>query len=55
MVMTAPRLRRDITVVLALKLALFSAVYLMFFRGDERPAVDAQLAARHLLSPEVPR
>ena len=52
--MTALRLRRDITVVLVLKLALLSAIYLTFFRGDQRPAVDAQLAARHLLS-EAPQ
>ena len=55
MAMTGPRLGRDITVVLVLKLALLSALYLMFFRGDERPAVDARLVARHLLSPDVPR
>jgi hypothetical protein len=55
MAMTAPRLGRDITVVLVLKVALLSALYLMFFRSDERPTVDARLAARHLLSPDVPR
>ena len=55
MVMTGPRLRRDITVVLVLKLTLLSAIYLAFFRADERAAVDAQLAARHLLSPEAPQ
>jgi len=55
MVMTPPRLRRDITVVLVLKLVLLTALYLMFFRGDQRPAIDAQLAARHLLSSEAPR
>lgn len=53
--MTAPRLRRDITAVLMLKLALLSALYFGFFRGDERPPIDAQSVARHLLSPEVPR
>jgi hypothetical protein len=55
MVMTASRLRRDIAVVLVLKLALLAALYLMFFRGDERPAIDAQIAARHLLSSEASR
>src|SRR5205809_5745825 len=44
MVMMAARLRRDIAIVLVLKLALLTALYLMFFRGDQRPAVDAQLA-----------
>jgi hypothetical protein len=55
MVMTATRLPRDITLALVLKLALLSALYLMFFRGDERPTIDARLAAGHILSPEVPR
>jgi len=54
MVMTAPHLRRDITAVLVLKLLLLSALYFMFFRGDQRPVIDAQLAARHLLSSEAP-
>jgi hypothetical protein len=54
-IMTAPRLQRDITAVLALKLVLLTALYLMFFRGDERPAIDAQRAAQHLLSSEAPR
>jgi hypothetical protein len=53
--MTASRLRRDITTVLVLKLVLLSALYLLFFRGDQRPAIDAQVAARHLLSTEAPR
>jgi len=53
--MMAGRLRRDITVVLVLKLALLTALYLMFFRGDQRPVVDAQQAAWHLLSSEAPR
>jgi len=51
----ALRLRRDITTVLVLKLVLLTALYLTFFRGDERPAIDAQRAARHLLLPEAPR
>ncbi len=53
--MTASRLRRDITAVLVLKLALLSALYLLFFRGDQRPAIDAERAARHLLSSETAR
>ncbi len=53
--MTASRLRRDITTVLVLKLMLLCALYLLFFRGDQRPAVDAERAARHLLSSEAPR
>jgi hypothetical protein len=55
MVMTASRLRRDITTVLVLKLVLLSGLYVLFFRGDQRPAIDAQVAARHLLSSEAPR
>ena len=46
------RLGRDITTVLVLKLALLSALYLAFFRGDEHPVIDGEIAARHLLSPE---
>ncbi len=53
--MTAPRLRRDITTVLVLKLVLLSVLYLLFFRGDQLPAIDAERAARHLLSTEVAR
>jgi hypothetical protein len=53
--MTASRLWRDISVVLMLKLLALTALYLMFFRADERPAIDAQIAARHLLSSEAPR
>jgi hypothetical protein len=55
MVMTASRLQRGITTVLVLKLALLSALYLLFFRGDERPAMDAERAARHVLSSETMR
>jgi hypothetical protein len=53
--MTGPRLQRDITAVLALKLVLLTGLYLMFFRGDQRPPMDAQRAAQHLLSSEAPR
>jgi len=55
MVMTATRLPRDITTVLVLKLVLLCALYLLFFRGDQRPAIDAQRAATHVLSSETPR
>ena len=51
--MTASRLRRDISTVLVLKLVLLSALYLVFFRGDQRPAIDAEHAARHLLTSEA--
>jgi len=53
--MMAARLRRDIAIVLVLKLALLIALYLTFFRGDQRPAVDAQQAAWHLFSPQASR
>lgn len=49
------RLGRDITTVLVLKLILLGALYLAFFRGDQRPAIDADRAARHILSAEAPR
>lgn len=53
--MTASRLRRDITTVLVLKLVLLSLLYLLFFRGDQRLAIDAERTARHLLSSETLR
>ena len=53
--MRGTRLRRDITTVLVLKLVLLSGLYLLFFRGDQRPAIDVQVAARHLHSAETPR
>jgi hypothetical protein len=49
------RLRRDIVSVLLLKMALLGALYLAFFSGDQRPAIDASSAARHLLSSEAGR
>ncbi|MGH7125843.1 MAG: cytochrome oxidase putative small subunit CydP [Stellaceae bacterium] len=55
MLMMASRLQRDISTVLVLKLVLLGALYLAFFRGDQRPAIDAERAARHLLSVEAPR
>ncbi len=53
--MTAPRLQRDITAVLVLKVVLLIALYLTFFGGDHRPAIDAQRTAQHLLSAEASR
>jgi|GEM_PF-3004676 len=51
--MTASRLRRNITVALVVKLVLLTGIYVMFFRGDQRPMIDASIAARHILSPEA--
>ena len=49
-------LGRDIALALLLKLALLIALYLAFFRGDQRPTIDDAAAARHLLAPtETPR
>jgi hypothetical protein len=42
---------RDVVSALALKLALLSVLYLLFFRVDMRPAIDAAGVARHLLAP----
>ena len=53
--MSQIRLGRDITTVLVLKLVLLSALYLLFFRGDQRPTIDTERAAQHLLSPVAPR
>jgi hypothetical protein len=53
--MPVPHLRRDITAALLLKLVLLTALYLTFFRGDQRPAIDAQRAAQHLFSSELVR
>jgi hypothetical protein len=54
-IMAAPHLRRDITAALLLKLVLLTALYLAFFRGDQRPAIDAHRAAQHLFTSETPR
>lgn len=48
-------LGRDVAAALVLKVALLAALYLLFFRADERPVIDGAAAARHLLSVEVPR
>jgi len=47
----APRLGRDITAALALKLALLTLLYVLFFSADARPTIDAERAARHILAP----
>jgi hypothetical protein len=44
-------LGHDITLALMLKLVLLSLLYVAFFRADARPAIDAGMAAQHLLSP----
>jgi len=47
----APRLSRDITAALALKLALLTLLYVLFFSADNRATVDAERAARQIFSP----
>ncbi len=41
----------DIAAALALKFALLALLYLLFFRADARPKMDAEIAARHLFVP----
>jgi hypothetical protein len=41
---------RDIALALVFKLAALSVLYLLFFRADARPTIDADRAARHLLA-----
>ncbi|HMK67094.1 MAG TPA: hypothetical protein VEC75_03055 [Stellaceae bacterium] len=49
-------LGRDISFALLLKAALLVALYLAFFSGEKRPAIDEASAARHLLGNlEAPR
>ncbi len=55
MLMTAPTLGRDITMALALKLALLTLIYVLFFRADARPTIDAERAAQQILSPSPAR
>ena len=50
--MTRRPLGRDVVLALVLKLAALSLIYLLFFRGDGRPVIDADRAARHLLGPQ---
>jgi len=47
--MLMPRLGRDITAALLVKLALLAAIYILFFQTDTRPALDRASVARHLL------
>ena len=42
-------LGRDIAWALLLKLVLLTVLYLIFFRGDQRPAIDDAAAAEHLV------
>ena len=49
--MTTRPLGRDIAVALLLKLALLTLLYLLFFRADTRPAIDADRARQHLFAP----
>ncbi len=51
MSMTAPGLGRDIAMALALKLALLTLIYTLFFGADTRPTIDAERAAQKILSP----
>jgi len=44
---------RKITLALLFKFAFLIALYLAFFRGDQRPSIDTTAAAEHLL--EAPR
>jgi hypothetical protein len=49
--MTRRPIGRDVALALVLKLAALSMLYLLFFRADARPIIDADGAARHLLAP----
>ncbi len=42
---------RDVALALVFKLAALSVLYLLFFRADARPTIDADSVARHLLEP----
>jgi len=44
-------LGRDIALVLLLKVVLLAALYLAFFRGDQRPTIDGAAMERHLVAP----
>jgi hypothetical protein len=41
-------LGRDLAAALLLKLMLLALLYLLFFRANARPKIDAEIAARHL-------
>jgi len=45
--MRIPRLGREITAVLMVKLVLLSAIYFLFFAADTRPALDRAAVAQH--------
>jgi hypothetical protein len=45
----------DITAALILKSVILVGLYLLFFRAEERPAIDGTRAAQHLFSSEVTR
>jgi len=47
--MRTPRLGRDISAALALKVLLLTALYLAFFQADTRPPIDSTAVTRHLL------
>jgi len=49
--MAAPGLGRELAAALMLKLVLLTLIYLLFFRGDQQPVIDAREVARHVLSP----
>ena len=44
-------LGRDISLALLVKFALLAALYLAFFRGDQRPQIDDAAMAQHLVPP----
>jgi hypothetical protein len=46
--MRTPRLGRDITAALLLKLFLLTAIYLAFFRADAQPPLDAAAVTQQL-------
>ncbi len=50
-VMNRRRLGPDIAGAFVLKLALLALLYLLFFRADIRPKIDAEIAAQHLFVP----
>jgi hypothetical protein len=47
----AMRLRLQLAIAIAAKLALLALLYVMFFSPSQRPPVDASAVASRLLSP----
>lgn len=47
----AMRLRRHLSIALVAKLLLLAILYFLFFSPSQRPHIDAQRAADHLLTP----